>query len=123
MINLGFLTEGKSAAILITPSSWGSQRAGHSPRIKAQLGKIAESQTLILARFAPEPNPVEELKMIRVEEDKDFAELDYSNALTPYYLVNDLVKIITIKNSTIEGGSEVVYQQFINQVAMKLREL
>jgi hypothetical protein len=33
-INLGFLTEGKLAAILITPSSWGSQQAGHSPRIK-----------------------------------------------------------------------------------------
>jgi hypothetical protein len=32
-INLGFLTEGKLATILITPSSWGSQRAGHSPRI------------------------------------------------------------------------------------------
>jgi hypothetical protein len=31
---LGFLTEGKSAAIFITPSSWGSQRAGHLPRIK-----------------------------------------------------------------------------------------
>jgi hypothetical protein len=31
MINLGFLTEGKLAAILITPSSWGSQWAGHSP--------------------------------------------------------------------------------------------
>jgi hypothetical protein len=31
--NLGFLTEGKLAAILITPSSWGSQWAGHSPRI------------------------------------------------------------------------------------------
>jgi hypothetical protein len=29
MINLSFLIEGKPAAILITPSSWGSQRAGH----------------------------------------------------------------------------------------------
>jgi hypothetical protein len=34
MINLGFLTEGKPAAILITPSSWGSQRAGYSPRTR-----------------------------------------------------------------------------------------
>jgi hypothetical protein len=31
---LGFLTEGKSAAIFITPSSWGSQWAGYQPRIK-----------------------------------------------------------------------------------------
>jgi hypothetical protein len=37
MINLGFLTEGKLAAILITPSSWGSQRAGHSSRNKQQV--------------------------------------------------------------------------------------
>jgi hypothetical protein len=31
---LGFLTEGKLAAILITPSSWGFQRAGCSPRTR-----------------------------------------------------------------------------------------
>jgi hypothetical protein len=31
-LNFGFLTEGKLAAILIIPSSWGSQRAGYSPR-------------------------------------------------------------------------------------------
>jgi hypothetical protein len=36
-LNLGFLTEGKLAATLITPSSWGSQRAGHSPRIRDQV--------------------------------------------------------------------------------------
>jgi hypothetical protein len=29
-----FLTEGKRATVLITPSSWGSQQAGHSPRIR-----------------------------------------------------------------------------------------
>jgi hypothetical protein len=34
MINHGFLTEGKLAAILIIPSSWGSQRAGHSSRTR-----------------------------------------------------------------------------------------
>ena len=35
--------------------------------MEAQLEKIAESQTLILAKFAgkPEPNPVEDLKMMR----------------------------------------------------------
>jgi hypothetical protein len=36
-----FLTEGKRATILITPSSWGSQRAGHSPRIKIFSGAVA----------------------------------------------------------------------------------
>jgi hypothetical protein len=34
---LGFLTERKFAAIFITPSSWGSQRAGHLPCNKQQL--------------------------------------------------------------------------------------
>jgi hypothetical protein len=34
MINLGFLAEGKLAAILIIPSSWGFQRAGYSPRTR-----------------------------------------------------------------------------------------
>ena len=50
--------------------------------VEAQLGKIAESQTLILAKFAgkPEPNPVADLKMMRVE---DVEELDYSNTPSP----------------------------------------
>jgi hypothetical protein len=33
-INLGILTEGKLAATLIIPSSWGSQWAGHSARTR-----------------------------------------------------------------------------------------
>ena len=35
--------------------------------VEAQMAKIVESQTLILAQFTgkPEPNPVEDLKMIR----------------------------------------------------------
>jgi hypothetical protein len=86
------------------------------------LGKIVESQTLILERFAgnPEPNPVEELKMMRGDDD-DSEELDYSNAPTPDYTMD--VKIITLKNPTIEGDSGAVFQQFINQVAIKVREL
>jgi hypothetical protein len=92
--------------------------------VEAQSGKIAESQTLILARFVGklEPNPVEELKMMRVH-DEDSEELDYSNAPSLDYIMEDLVKIITLKNPTIEGGSEAVYQQFINQVARKVCEL
>ena len=49
--------------------------------VDAQLGKITESQTLILAKFAgkAEPNPVEDLKMIKVQREEP-EELDYSNA-------------------------------------------
>ena len=93
--------------------------------VEAQLGKIADSQTLILAKFAgkPEPNPVEDLKMMRVENDEEIEELDYSNAPSPDYTVEDLVKLITLKNPGIEGGNEAIYQSFINQVAIKVREL
>jgi hypothetical protein len=61
--------------------------------------------------------------MIRVKEDEDSKELDYSNAPTPDYTMEDLVKFITLKNPTIEGDSEAMYQQFINKVAMKVCEL
>ncbi|KAK1680875.1 hypothetical protein QYE76_041723 [Lolium multiflorum] len=65
--------------------------------VETQLGKIAESQTIILARFAdkPEPNPVEDLKMIRIERSVEaLEELDYSNAPIPEYSVEDLIKTI-----------------------------
>jgi hypothetical protein len=93
--------------------------------VEAQLGKIAESQTLILAKFAgkTEPNPVEDLKMMRVEDDEELEELDYSNAPSPEYTVEDLVRMITLKNPGIEGGNEAMYQNFLNQVAIKVREL
>jgi hypothetical protein len=61
--------------------------------------------------------------MMRVEDKEDPEELDYSNAPAPDYTMEDLVKIITLKNPTFEGSSEAMYQQFINQVAMKVREL
>jgi hypothetical protein len=72
--------------------------------VEAQLDKIAKSQNLILARFVgnTEPNLVEEPKMMRVD-DEDSEELDYSNAPTAD-------KIINLKNPTIEGSSEAVYQ-------------
>jgi hypothetical protein len=37
--------------------------------VEAQLGKIVESKTIILARFAgkPEPNTVEDLKMMIIK--------------------------------------------------------
>ena len=90
------------------------------------MGKIAESQTMILARFAgkPEPYPVEDLKMMRVEEkDEKPEELHYRNAPSPDYTGEDQVKMITVKNHGIEGGDDAMYQQFIHQVACKVHEL
>jgi hypothetical protein len=62
------------------------------------------------------------MKMMRVE-DEDPEELDYSNAPTPEYTIEDLVKLVTMKNPGIEGGEEAVYKSFINQVAVRVREL
>ena len=41
--------------------------------LEVQLGKIAESQTLILAKFVgkPEPNPAADLKMMRSSTGDD----------------------------------------------------
>ena len=60
---------------------------------------------------------------MRVENDEELEELDYSNAPSPDYTVEDLVRMITLKNPGIERGNEAMYQNFINQVAMKVREL
>jgi hypothetical protein len=62
--------------------------------------------------------------MVRSSTDGDDAEeLDYSNAPSPDYTVEDLVKIITVKNPGIDGGNKAAYQILINQVAEKIREL
>ena len=68
--------------------------------VEAQLGKITESQTLILAKFAgkAEPNLIEDLKMIKVQREEP-KELDYSNAPSPTYTVEDLVKRISLKTT------------------------
>jgi hypothetical protein len=66
---------------------------------------------------------VKDLKMTRVEDNEDPEELDYSNAPSPEYIMDDLIKIITLKNPTFEGGSEDVYQQFINQVIIKVHDV
>ena len=92
--------------------------------VEAQLGKITESQTLILAKFAgkAEPNPIEDLKMMRIQREEP-EELDYSNAPSPSYTIEDLVKRINIKILVSEGNDEAMYQHFVNQVAIKVREL
>jgi hypothetical protein len=54
LINLGFLTEGKLAAILIIPSSWGSQWAGHSPRTRTVCSHINYTHQLIFWRLQRE---------------------------------------------------------------------
>jgi hypothetical protein len=72
--------------------------------VKIQLGKIGESQTVILAIFAgkPEPNPVEDLKTMRMEKGEEPQELEYNNTPSLDYTVEDLVKMITFKNPCIE---------------------
>jgi hypothetical protein len=47
-INVGFITEGKLAATHIIPSSWGSQRAGYSPRTRTSATHPHHRQQFLL---------------------------------------------------------------------------
>jgi hypothetical protein len=44
-------------------------------------------------------------------------------SLTLLHTLEDLVKMIMVKNPVIEGGNKAAYQIFINQVVEKVREL
>jgi hypothetical protein len=48
-LNLSFIIEGKLAATLIIPSSWGSQRAGHSPRTRTNCSHVNYTPPSFLA--------------------------------------------------------------------------
>ena len=50
-------------------------------------------------------------------------ELDYSDAPSPSYTIEDLVKRINVKIPVSEGKDEAMYQNFVDQVAIKVREL
>jgi hypothetical protein len=52
-LNLGFLTGGKLAAIFIIPSSWGSQRAGYSPRTRTVCSHVNLVPSVISWRHQP----------------------------------------------------------------------
>lgn len=60
---------------------------------------MAESQTLILAKFLgkPVPNLVESLKMMNANHDMS-EELDFEEAPTHGYSVEDFVKTMDLKN-------------------------
>jgi hypothetical protein len=62
--------------------------------------------------------------MVRSNADGDeIEELNYGNTPSPDYTVEDLVKMISVKNSDIKGGNESAYQNFIDQVSEKVDEL
>jgi hypothetical protein len=62
--------------------------------------------------------------MVRSNADGDeIEELNYGNTPSPDYTVEDLVKMISVKNSDIKGGNEAAYQNFIDQVSEKVDEL
>jgi len=92
--------------------------------MEAQVAKIVESQTLILAKFAgkPEPNPVEEVKMVRSNEEKAEV-LDTSHVPEYNYTVADFVKMISMKYPLPEVTNDEAYNVFVEQVAAKVHEL
>lgn len=92
--------------------------------MEAQVAKIAESQTVILAKFAGklEPNPVESVKMMRSSEETS-EELDRSHIPKQSYSVADFVKMLTLKHPLPEVSNEEAYTIFVDQVASKVCEL
>ena len=92
--------------------------------MEAQVAKITESQTLILAKFAgkPEPNLVEDVKMMRSSEE-NAEELDKSHVPEYTYIVADFVKMIAMKHPLLEVSNDKAYNVFVDHVAAKVREL
>ena len=71
---------------------------GRSKNIEAHVAKIAKNETLILAKFAvkPESNPLENVKMVRSNEEKT-EEIDTSHVPEYNYTISDFVKMISVK--------------------------
>src|SRR3990170_6521447 len=97
---------------------------GRSKNMEAQVAKIAKSQTLILAKFAGKlkPNLVEEVKMVRSNEEKAEV-LDTSHVPEYNYTVADFVKMISMKYPLPEVTNDEAYNVFVEHVAAKVREL
>ena len=95
-----------------------------SKNMEAQVAKIAESQTLILAKFVgkSEPNPIEEVKMVSNNEEKAEV-LDTSHVPEYNYTIADFVKMISMKYPLPEVTNDEAYNVFVEQVAAKVREL
>ena len=54
---------------------------------------------------------------MRGSKDEDMpGELDYSNGPSPNYTVEELVKMVNVKNSGLEEGDEAAYKEFIRQI-------
>ena len=92
--------------------------------MEAQVAKIAESQTLILAKFAgkPEPNPIKNVKMMRSDEDMSEG-LDNSHAPNHNYSVEDFIKMMNLKHPILKVKDDEAYNNFIDLVATKVGEL
>jgi hypothetical protein len=61
--------------------------------------------------------------MISVEnEDESPEEMDYCNAPSLDYSVEDLIKIITVKTPGIKEGNETIYEQIIDEVIINVCE-
>jgi hypothetical protein len=92
--------------------------------MEAQVAKIVESQTLILAKFAgkPKPNPVEDVKMMRSSKE-NAEELDKSHVPEYTYTVADFVKMIEMKHPLPEVSNDETYNVFVDHVVAKVCEL
>ena len=79
---------------------------------------------MILAKFAgkPEPNPVQDVKMMRSSKENT-EELDKRHVPEYTYTVADLVKMLTIKQSIAEVSNDEAYTRLVDHVAIKVCDL
>ena len=79
---------------------------------------------MVLANFEgkPEPNPVQDVKMMRINEE-NAEEFDKSHVPEYTYMVADFMKMIAMKHSLPEVTNDEAYNVFVDHVAAKVREL
>uniref|UniRef100_A0A8R7P0D4 Aspartic peptidase DDI1-type domain-containing protein n=1 Tax=Triticum urartu TaxID=4572 RepID=A0A8R7P0D4_TRIUA len=92
--------------------------------MEAQVAKVAESRTLILSKFAgkSEPNPVEDVKMVRSNEETT-EELDTRHVPEYNYNITYFVKMISMKCPLPKVINNEAYNVFVEHVAAKVCEL
>lgn len=102
---------------------------GRTKAIELQVAKIAEGWTRILSHSAgkPEPNPVENIRVIRTDEEDDLEyEEDDQNQhyqVPLNYLIDELIKILHTSHPLAPEIKNPTHEDFIHKVALEVRKI
>jgi hypothetical protein len=103
ILNLGFLTEGRLAAILIIPSSWGSQRAGYHHAQGQSAPTSTWSPSVIFWRHQPVANTIEETTPKKSTTKKTTEDKTPKKSNTKKTTEENIPKISTTKKTIEEN--------------------